>query len=222
MMIPTTQWGSNNIEMIWKGLRNDPNFINYVKNPSIEMQRYVIHENPFLFPYIDNPDYEIKKEVLQIKGRVIENMIDPTKELQILAVTNNPNVITFIKNPCEEAQMIAIEKKIVLYAFIENSTKKVALEAFLYYSKQKLSEWEFEKDKEDPLFYALEKEDKKKFFEVVGDYKKELQHNSYFQSLCQYLATFHKDWVEAFLQVMSPLTKEQENIWKQIRLKTIL
>lgn len=207
-MEPTVKWGKESSVDIWTRLKENLHFIKFIKNPNVEMQKYVIDQDPFMFQWIDNPHDEIQKEILKKNGKFIQFIPNPTEEMQVIALQSNPGAITFIKE---------LERKAIL-------------EVFSSYSEEKVKEWTFDKVREDPLLYALEEEDKREFSFVIREYyKEELQQGPYFQSLFQYLVDFHADWIEEFLEEMMPLTteqmvlltKEQEDIWKQFRLKAI-
>lgn len=205
-----------------KILQKEPMLIGTIKDQTEAIQLTAVQTNGLSLEEIRNPTEKVKKAALEQNGHAIEYIENPTKELMLIAVKSNPRSISLIKNPPEEIQMISIEKNKALAMFINNLTKKAALEAFLFFSKEKRSACVFKGEIQDDLFKTLENEDKNGFMKVLVSYKKELLHAPYFNALSGYIANFHKDWAGEFLHQMSPLTPEQKDIWKTHRLKTLV
>ncbi|MCD4668188.1 MAG: sel1 repeat family protein, partial [Sulfurimonas sp.] len=85
-----------------------------IKNPDNELQLAAI-KNMFgtaNIQYINNPSIEAQKYVVQEHGTNIQYINNPSKEIQKYAVQNNGNNIRFIKNPSKEIQLISIKQQL--------------------------------------------------------------------------------------------------------------
>lgn len=136
-------------------------------------------------------------------------------------IKKDPWHIQNMDNPSEELQLEAVRRFPGTIVSIERPTKKVALEAFSV-SFTKRPQYKDFFDFGDHLFWALEQDDKEIFIEHLPHYQEELLHGFYFESMCNCLRIHQNEWLEDFIHVLSPLTPEQERIWKSVRLKNIL
>lgn len=94
-------------ENILKKIKETFGFIEFVGNPTYNVQLEAIVEYPFHIKYIENPYIDIQK----------------------LAVRSRPDLICYIKNPTEEVQLISINKYWGNINFIKNPSKKIQIEA---------------------------------------------------------------------------------------------
>lgn len=139
----------------------------------------------------------------------------------------NINMLQYIENFPEELQLFAVKKLTSSILYIKNPAKRTILEAFSSIYIRDFNEpnsyrmTHLLKKKSDVLLKALGEHDEQGFYDAVKEYKKELEHGTYFKCLLVYLQYNQKDWVPGFITAISPLTKEQEDTWKQKRLKAL-
>ena len=86
-----------------KQVYNVGKLIQFIPNPSEEVQLVAVKENLFSIKYMENP----------------------TEEVQLMAVIKNPYSIQYIQNPSEKVQLVAVEQNPRLIRSIENPTEKV-------------------------------------------------------------------------------------------------
>ena len=91
-------------------LQNDGNNIQYINNPSEELQLIAVKENGCAIKYIDNPSEKVQLEAISSHPSSIYYINNPCEDAQILAVGQDPNVIIDIKNPTEIVLQEAIKK----------------------------------------------------------------------------------------------------------------
>lgn len=79
---------------IWTALENDAMCIEFIKNPSIEMIKFVIGRNPKTFRFSDRPEFkcllneDIYKLAVKLRPFNIAYIYEPSEEVQILALKN--------------------------------------------------------------------------------------------------------------------------------------
>lgn len=76
--------------------------IQYINNPSEELQFIAVREEGYALEYIDNPSEMIQIEAIKENPYAIQYISNPSEKLQLLAVKRNPLSIIDIKNPTEK------------------------------------------------------------------------------------------------------------------------
>lgn len=151
-----------------------------------------------------------------------------TEEHVKFLLKNKIRKIQYIKDFPEELQLFAVKEKMHAIFYIKNPTKKVVLETFAnVYEENKNIKTPLQIQlllqlKNNELLNSLGEKREESFHRELQFYKKELENIRYFQNLLEYVIKNREKWVIRFIDSLSPLTKEQENIWKQHRLKTLL
>lgn len=127
--------------------------------------------------------------------------------------------IARIKKQSEELQLFAIEKEFHSIFHIKKPTKKVALEVFFRVCEQDITLFTiYLKNFNDSLIQSLLERNKKHFQTEVKKYKQEFENTNYFEKMTIYLIKKDRDWVPGFIDSLSPLTREQQEIWNKYRL----
>ena len=67
-------------------IKNNPNAITFISNPTDEMKLLAIKKNGLLLEYIDNPTREMQELALDNNIRAIRYIEEPTEEMIIKAV----------------------------------------------------------------------------------------------------------------------------------------
>lgn len=154
-------------------------------------------------------------------GCAIKFIKNPSEELKKLAIERDPEAIKYIENPSEELQLLALKNDSYPIIYIENPTKRAIFEHFSHVSKRKLSKSSTAYLGQKDFFLSLILQDKRFFLSSIPSYQEIIKEGRCFTVVLQYLINFHTDWIEEFMNNLQPLTKEQEDIWKQIRLKAL-
>jgi hypothetical protein len=93
-------------------------------NPKYTLDKQVYNVG-VLIQFIDNPSEELQLAVVKKNGWLIRFIENPSERVQLVAVEQDPYSIKRIKNPSEEAQLAAVEKNPYSIKFIKNPTDKV-------------------------------------------------------------------------------------------------
>ena len=131
----------------FKIIEKDESFIEFVKKPSLKLQKKVVDNNPYMLRYIENPaeyiqkaalsgfvDYrslknysldELKKQALQTNSYAIKCIYNPSEEMQLYAVNIHPLLIEYIKNSTPKVQMFAIRRDPLLFRKISKPSIEV-------------------------------------------------------------------------------------------------
>ena len=107
----------------------DPWALEYIENPSEEIQIQALKKNSNVFKLIDNPSEEVQKVAVQLNAYNIGNIENPSEEIQKLAVSNRGYAIRYIKNPSEEVKLRAVSQNGEAIRFIENPSEEIQLQA---------------------------------------------------------------------------------------------
>jgi hypothetical protein len=103
--------------------------IQYIKNPSPEVQLAAVTQNGIAIQYIKNPTPEVQLATVTQNGIAIQYIKNPTPEVQLAAVTQNGWAIQFIKEPTPELQLAAVTQDGWVIEYINNPTPEVQLAA---------------------------------------------------------------------------------------------
>ena len=107
--------------------------INFIANPTEEMQKEAIKNYPFAIQYIKNPTYEMMNLAIELNPQVVYALGELPKELQLkainLAIEQDKNIIRHMTNPCEEVQLLSVKNFPDSVYDIKNPTEHVQLEA---------------------------------------------------------------------------------------------
>lgn len=203
-------------------IKGDPYKIIEIVNPSEEVQLAAIKDFVHVFKKIKNPTKKVKMTAIQIFPGSIGYMENPDEELQLLAVSTKGIAIQYIENPSESVQIAAIEEIPYAVEYIKKPTKKAVVESFA-----RMCEINGNKEnflymfEHDPFMTSLDIGNKKEFLQHLLEYREELQNTRYFQLLATYICDIRKTWIQGYINVLSPLTKEQQQVWNELRLQTL-
>ena len=113
-------------------LNNQPRLIQYnshliqfIDNPSEEIQLKIIDVNPSLIQYIKNPSEKSQLRAVEKDIYSIEYIKNPSEEIQLKIIDVNPSLIQYINNPSEEVQLKVVNDVLDLFIQIKNPTDKV-------------------------------------------------------------------------------------------------
>jgi hypothetical protein len=113
--------------------------IKYVENPSLDLQHEVVLANPFNIQYITNASEQIKDLAFQKSDGVFPYIKNPTLKMQQQAVEKNPYHIMYIDNPSPEMQLSAVQRLPGVYEHIKNPTPEVQA---VYAAYRRKKRWE--------------------------------------------------------------------------------
>ena len=99
--------------------------IQFVKEPSEELQRLAVQQNGYAIKYIKEPSEEVQRLAVQQNGNAIEYIKEPSEEVQRLAVQQNGRVIQFVKEPSEELQRLAVQQNGYAIQYIKEPSEEV-------------------------------------------------------------------------------------------------
>ena len=103
--------------------------IEYIKNPSEEVQMAAVQETGFAIQYIKNPSEEVQMAAVKQDGRTIEYIKNPSDAMKMAAVQETGYAIRYIKNPSEEVQMAAVQETGFAIQYIKNPSEEVQMAA---------------------------------------------------------------------------------------------
>ena len=103
--------------------------IEYIKNPSEEVQMAAVQETGFAIQYIKNPSEEVQMAAVKQDGRTIEYIKNPSDAMKMAAVQETGYAIRYINNPSEEVQMAAVQETGFAIQYINNPSEEVQMAA---------------------------------------------------------------------------------------------
>ena len=102
--------------------------IQYIKNPTEKVQLAAVKQNGSSIKYIKNPSKEVQLAAVREDGYAIQYISDPSEEVQLEAVKQNGCAIQYIENPSEEIQLEAVKQNVYAIEYISNPSEEVQLE----------------------------------------------------------------------------------------------
>ena len=84
--------------------------IEYIKEPSVEVQKLAVKQNGYALRYVDNKTEEICKLAVQQNGLALQYIVDQTDEICELAVKENGLALQYVENQNEEICKLAIQQ----------------------------------------------------------------------------------------------------------------
>ena len=87
----------------------DPYTIEYIDNPTEEMQMKAINGNVWALEKIKGLKSSMTLRAIDIEPQAIVMIPDPDEKLQIEVVKKESSAIRWLENPCFEAQMISVQ-----------------------------------------------------------------------------------------------------------------
>ena len=120
-----------------RGVRNKPEILQYIKNPSEEVVLTALYFSPDVIKFVENPSDNLKNLAVSREPETIKYINNPSEELIFFAVSRAPEVIKYVKNPSEELQIEAIRRNPKVINFISHPTKKIQKLAFDIYKEKK-------------------------------------------------------------------------------------
>lgn len=80
-----------------EAVRQDPNAIQFIKNPSLEMQQIAIQGNPYVIQHLDQT-HELCMLAVSTNGMVLQFIRNKTFDICCAAIKSNPLAITCISS----------------------------------------------------------------------------------------------------------------------------
>ena len=101
-----------------KQVYNVGDLIQFIDNPSEEVQLAAVKENGLSIKYIQNPSERVQLAAVKEIPYSIQHIKNPSERVQLAAVEENPYSIHYIKNPSERVkdlyrEKISLPKKII-------------------------------------------------------------------------------------------------------------
>ena len=112
-----------------KKIYDNPLYIRYIKNPSVELILEAVKKNGLAIRYIENPTNEMKETAIKNNPLAVEYIEELSEENAILAVRLLWNSLKYIKNPSEKVKFEAINAKGWAIQFIADPSEEVQIKA---------------------------------------------------------------------------------------------
>ena len=93
-------------------------------NPKYSLEEQVYNKGK-LIQFIDNPSQEIQLAAVEKWSYSIQYIQNPSQEVQLAAVKKWSFSIQYIKNPSEKVQLVAVKKDSRVIRHIKKPTEKV-------------------------------------------------------------------------------------------------
>ena len=171
--------------------------IQYIENPSEEVQLQQVTEIWVQIKYIKNPSEEVQLQQVRDNGTQIRYIINPTKKVQLQQVRQHASQILYIDNPSEEVQFNLVINDVWQIRYIENPTEKVQLqqidqnEVQIYFIKNVTDKVIYTQFSEDTSFQIFKnKTDKPIEYEYL--YSRYLQYKQKLENLSEQKIQFNK------------------------------
>jgi hypothetical protein len=84
-----------------------------------------VYNNGKLIQFIDNPSEEVQLAAVKKLGSSIQYIQNPSERVQLAAVKDNPSSIQYIQNPSEKIQLVAVKQNPYSIYCIKNPTEGV-------------------------------------------------------------------------------------------------
>ena len=84
-----------------EAVREDGCAVQFIDNPTEEVQLAAVRENEYALRYINNPTEEVQLEAVKQNGYIIEYIDNPSGEVQLAAVRENGCALRYINNPTD-------------------------------------------------------------------------------------------------------------------------
>ena len=98
--------------------------IQYIVDPSFEMQEAAVKNNPLCITYIKTPFNFIENYCLDYINHSLDNL---SNEEKLNRINSNPSLIKYVNNPSIELQIAAVKSDPTLISIIEDPDEKVQL-----------------------------------------------------------------------------------------------
>jgi len=106
-------------------LRRKPQIIQFIAFPSEKFQLYVVRLSPGYIRYINEPTDNVIIEAFKKDNSILEEIPYPSEKVQMYAVSHFPLAIFDIQYPTDQVQIIAINKEGESILHIRNLKKSV-------------------------------------------------------------------------------------------------
>ena len=92
-----------------EAVKKSPHSINFIDNPSEELQLIAVKKDPSSIRVIKNPTESVQLEAVKQVPNLIHSIENPTESVQLEAVRGNITSLWLIKNPTESVQLEAVK-----------------------------------------------------------------------------------------------------------------
>ena len=120
---------SNDEKKLVEFVKGNTYIIQYIENPTEDMQLASVHKFGYNVQFIKNPTEKVKLAAVKQNGSSIQYIKNPSEKIQLEAVKQYPNAIQYIKNPTEEIQLEAVKQNGLAIQYISDPSEEVQLEA---------------------------------------------------------------------------------------------
>lgn len=121
-------------EITWKLIRQNPKWIQYIQDPTIDMCKYVLDIDPHLAHLINANACRLSVICFLVNYDIKKLALIPSvpKDVQLLAVKKDLKNIGLLSYPCSEACAYVLERDHGLFHMIRNPPDDICLLAFNY------------------------------------------------------------------------------------------
>jgi len=74
----------------------------YIKNPSEQLQLAAVKQNGYIIEYIKNPSEKVQLEAVKQNAYAIFYIKNPSEKMQLLSFNQDPDNFYLIKRPCKK------------------------------------------------------------------------------------------------------------------------
>ena len=103
--------------------------IQFIENPTEKLKLAAVNQNGYAIQYIKNPSEELQMAAVKQNGLAIQYIKNPSEAVQVAAVKQNGYAISCIKKPSEEVQLAAVNQEGWAIQYIKNPSEKVKSKA---------------------------------------------------------------------------------------------
>jgi len=111
----------------------NPYTIEYIKNPSRELQLIAVNKNILLFKYVQDPSPELQLKAVSAIGDYIRYIDNPSHQVQMAAVKQDAGALKYIDNPSHQVQMAAVTNNGNAISIIDNPSLDLQMAAVKSY-----------------------------------------------------------------------------------------
>jgi hypothetical protein len=110
-------------------IKNNPHAITTIQNPTEEMKLTAIRKNGLLLEYITDPTRQMQKLALDNNPHAIQFIHDPTEEMMLQAIRGGWINLEYIKKPTDQVLRLALSQAGWAIKYIDSPSEELQLMA---------------------------------------------------------------------------------------------
>lgn len=108
-------------------IKSNPSIIATIDDPTEEMKLLAVKKSGLVLEYIKNPTIEIQEAAIDNNARAIKYIGSPTEDMMIKAVNKGWSILEYIKNPTDQVIELAIDKSGWAIQYVKNPSEELQL-----------------------------------------------------------------------------------------------